>query len=625
MKHACRSSLGALLVTILAGAADAAAPVYRSPIAVAVAPDGKTLCASDATAGCVVVIDAAAGKPVREIALAGQPRGLAFSADGTTLFVAERKAHAVAVVDVARGAVARRIPVGPWPVAVALAEKANRLYTCNRGDHSVSVVDPAAGKELKRVPVVREPDFAAVTPDLARVVVANMLPVGAGTDTALAAEVSLLDAAAMQEKARIRLPAGSTVVTGVAVSPDGRWAYVIHTLGRFNLPITQLDRGWVHTYALSILDLAAASLRTTVLLDDLTGGSADPWAIVSSADGKRLWISHAGTHEVTTVEIGKVHQLLEGKVDDDLAKLKDGIRDNIWVRIRQDRTLVSKLANDLTALYIAGAIRRAPSGGKGPRGMALAPDGQKLYVANYFSGTIGTLDAATGKLLGTIAVGPQPPADSARRGEAYFYDATKCFQRWHSCASCHPDGRVDGLPWDFMRDGIGNGKDVISLVLMDRTSPHNRRATRPDPRECMRTGVIGSHLIVPEPADVDDLVAYASSLAAEPNPNLPELAAAAARGKAVFEGKAKCAGCHPAPYYTDLKQHNVGIVTPLEPDGKYDTPTLIEAYRTAPYYHDGRAATLRDALTKHGGDRHGHARDLAPQELDDLIAYVLSL
>jgi DNA-binding beta-propeller fold protein YncE len=563
-----------------------------------------------------VVIDLGSGKPMREIAVPGEPHGLAFSADGKTLFVAERKTHAVTVIDMPRGTVVRRISVGPWPVAFALAEKANRLYACNRGDHSVSVVDLAAGKELKRVPVVREPDFAAVTPDLARVIVANMLPVGAGTDTALAAEVSVLDAAAMAEIARVRLPTGSTVVTGVAASPDGHWAYVTHALGRFNLPITQLDRGWVHTYAVSILDLSSNSLVTTLLLDDLTGGSAD---------GKRLWVSHAGTHEVSIVEIGKVHELLEGKVPDELAKLKDGNRDNIWVRIRQDRTLVSKLANDLTALYLAGAIRRAPSGGHGPRGLALAPDGQKLFVANYFSGTVGVLEASSGKLLGTLAVGPQAPADAARRGEMYFHDATKCFQRWHSCASCHPDGRVDGLPWDFMRDGIGNGKDVISLVLMHQTSPHNRRATRPNPRECMRTGVIGSHLIVPEPADVDDLVAYASSLAPEPNPNLSQLAAAAARGKAVFEGKAKCAGCHPAPYFTDLKQHNVGIITPLEPDGKYDTPTLIEAYRTAPYYHDGRAATIRDALTRHGGDRHGNTKDLTPQELDDLIAYVLSL
>jgi len=84
------------------------------------------------------------------------------------------------------------------------------------------------------------------------------------------------------------------VVTGVCTSPDGRWAYVVHTLGRFNLPITQLERGWVHTYALSILDLPAGKLRATLLLDDLGGGAADPWAVVARPTGATLWISPRG-------------------------------------------------------------------------------------------------------------------------------------------------------------------------------------------------------------------------------------------------------------------------------------------------------------------------------------------
>lgn len=617
-----------LFAALLAWPASAAepAPVYRSPESVAVSPDGKIVYASDRTAGCVVAIDVAAGKPLFEVPVPGEPRGLALAADGKTLYVAERKAQAVAVVDLASKAVKKRIPVGPWPVAVVLDEKAGRLYTCNRGDHTVSAVELASGKELKRVAVVRDPDAAALTPDGGRLVVANMLPDGPGNDKTLAAEVSIVDTAALEQKARIKLPPGSTVVTGVAVRPDGRWAYVVHALGRFHLPITQLERGWVHTYALSIIDLQTNTLLTTVLLDDLTGGAADPWAVVGSPDGQRLWISHAGVHEVSRVEIGRVHELLEGKVPDDLAKLKDGLRDNIWVRIRQDRKLVSKLPNDLTALYLAGAIRRIPTGGIGPRGLALAGDGRRLYAANYFSGTIAAIDPAEGKTVAALPVGPQPAADAVRRGEVYFHDATRCFQRWHSCASCHPDGRVDGLPWDFMRDGIGNGKDVISMVLIGQTSPHNRRATRADPKECMKTGVIGSHLIVPEAADVDDLTAYAESLRPEPNPLLPQLQAAAARGKLLFEGRAGCAACHPAPLFTDRKMHNVGIHTPLEPDGKYDTPSLVEAYRTAPYYHDGRAATIRDALTKFATDGgHGHAKDLSPDELDELVAYVLSL
>lgn len=618
--------VGTLFFTAL-GPAAARAQTYRSASAVVVSPDGKTLYATDKTSGCVAVIDVGAGKKTAEIAIDGEPNGLALSADGKTLYVAQRLAGSVAVIDAANSAVSGKIAVGPWPVAVTIAEKGKRLYVCCRGDHTVSVVDLAAGKQIKQIPVVRDPFSAAITPDESRVLVTNYMPYGQGTDPALAAEVSILDAAALEQVAKIKLPPGSTAVSGVCCSPDGKWAYVIHTLGRFNLPVTQLERGWVHTYALSIVDIPAAKLAVTLLLDDLSAGAADPWAVTISPDGKRLWISHSGVHEVSTVDIGRVHELLEGKVPPELANLKDGTSDNVWARIGKDKEVARDLVNDLTALYIAGVIHRAGTGGNGPRGIALAPDGQKLYVANYFSGTIGVLNAADGKLLGTIALGEQPKADAARRGEIYFHDATRCFQRWHSCATCHLDnGRIDGLPWDFTRDGIGNPKDGISLMYMQHTPPHNRRATRPDPRECVRTGVTGAHFVVPEAADVDDMLAYVSSLKPEPNPNLPKFAEAARRGKVLFENKAGCAGCHPAPYFTDQLMHNVGVLTPNEPDGRYDTPSLVEAYRTGPYYHDGRAVTLKETLTTYdSGGLHGKVKDLTPQEIDDLVAYLQSL
>jgi YVTN family beta-propeller protein len=605
----------------------APAAVYRSPLAVAISPDGKTLYVSDRTAGCVAVLDAAAGKKIRDVAIGGEPGGLALSADGKRLYVARRKAHSIALIDTAKAAVTGHIPVGTWPVAIALAEKSNRLYSCNRGNHTVSVVDLSAGKEIKQIAVVRDPAFAVVTDDESRLVVANFLPAGAATAPDPASEVSILDTKAMRQTARIKLPPGSTMARGAWVSPDGKWAYVTHLLGRFDLPVTQLEQGWVHTTALSIINLAKSEWLATVLLDDLTKGAADPWAVVGSGDGKKLWISHRGVHEVSALDIGRIHELLEGKIPASLAGVKDAQRDNIWVRITKDKRQIAELARDLTALHISKTLRRGPSGGKGPTGMALGPDEKKLYVTNYYEATVGVLDTADGKLLATIGVGAQDEADAVRRGEVFFHDATRCYQRWHSCASCHLDGgRVDALPWDFLRDGIDNGKDVISLVNMHRTPPHNRRATRPNPWECMESGIVGSHQNEPAKPEVDDLLAYVKSLRAEPNPNLPTFAAAAKRGKVLFAGKANCAGCHAPPLFTDNKSYDVGTASKGDPDGRYDTPSLIEAYRTGPYYHDGRAATMKEALTKHDPKgMHGRLKNLTPKEIEDLIAYVLSL
>jgi cytochrome c peroxidase len=253
-----------------------------------------------------------------------------------------------------------------------------------------------------------------------------------------------------------------------------------------------------------------------------------------------------------------------------------------------------------------------------------------LFVANYYSGSIAVLDAITGSLRGNISLGPQPQPSSVRRGEIIFHDATHAFQRWHSCASCHAnEGRIDGLRWDFLGDGIGNPKDTLSLVYVDKTEPMNRRATQASARDCANGGLESTNMIVPTEQEVEDLFAYLTSLRPVPSPHLTpdgKLTEAAGRGKALFEGKASCARCHPAPYFTDKKMHNVGVLSAGEPDGRYDTPSLIEAYRTAPYLHDGRALTLKDVLTVNNEmEQHGKTDALTNREIDDLVAYLLSL
>ena len=52
-----------------------------------------------------------------------------------------------------------------------------------------------------------------------------------------------------------------------------------------------------------------------------------------------------------------------------------------------------------------------------------------------------------------------------------FNDAEICFQHWQSCASCHPDARVDGLNWDLMNDGLGNPKNTRSMLLVHQGGP----------------------------------------------------------------------------------------------------------------------------------------------------------
>ncbi|HJO80671.1 MAG TPA: c-type cytochrome, partial [Acidimicrobiales bacterium] len=100
-----------------------------------------------------------------------------------------------------------------------------------------------------------------------------------------------------------------------------------------------------------------------------------------------------------------------------------------------------------------------------------------------------------------------------------------------------------------------------------------------------------------------------------------------ARGEQVF-GEAGCAICHSGPAFTDGLRHDVGTALGSgETRGPMiDTPTLLGLYDTAPYLHDGSASTPRDVFSiASDSSPHALVDDLSGTELDDLIAYLLSL
>ena len=57
--------------------------------------------------------------------------------------------------------------------------------------------------------------------------------------------------------------------------------------------------------------------------------------------------------------------------------------------------------------------------------------------------------------------------------------------------------------------------------------------------------------------------------------------------------------------------------------GQFDTPSLLGLWMSAPYYHDGTASTLRDVFTV--GGQHGILDEIGPNELSDLVDYLLAL
>ena len=70
------------------------------------------------------------------------------------------------------------------------------------------------------------------------------------------------------------------------------------------------------------------------------------------------------------------------------------------------------------------------------------------------------------------------------------------------------------------------------------------------------------------------------------------------RGEALFFGKARCAECHPAPFYLDHQMHDLKVERFLDepPLGPIKSFTLRGIKDSPPYLHDGRCLTLEDTV-----------------------------
>ena len=622
-------SLAAMLVGLVAiGSKPAAAtasapPSLLGPIEVVGSPDGKTLYVAAADAKQIVVVDADRGAVLRAIDMPAEPTGLVLSGDGATLYVTCAAPEGmVAVVDVKSGKLRKSIRVGHWPIGPAISPDGGTLYVCNRFDNNVAVVDLRAEK-IVLVPTTREPFAAAVTPDGKSVFVINHLPFDRADTYDVAPVVTVIDTATNKTQT-IRLPNGSTAMRGICVSPDGKHVYATHILSRYQMPTTQVERGWMNCNALSIIDARQKKRINTVMLDDVDLGAANPWGVGCSADSKTICVAHAGTHELTIIDAEALMEKLAG-IPATEEEAREAGRD---VR----GFTVDDVRNDLA--FLQGLRRRVElSGGdakvNGPRGLAVV--GSKAFAADYFSDNLAVVDLQpkSGDVLSTIALGPVPAMSVARRGEMLFNDATLCLQYWQSCASCHPDARVDALNRDMMNDGLGNPKNGRSMVLAHKTPPSMASGVLSNAEAAVRSDMkhaLFGDRVEEEAAAIDE---YLRSLEPVPSPHLVDgkLSSAARRGKKLFfDAKINCAKCHGEPLFTDMLMHDVGSRGQYDRRDTFDTPSLIECWRTAPYMHDGRHTTLKDLFAE---GKHGLRNDdigkLSEKQIRDLAEYVLSL
>ncbi len=285
-----------------------------------------------------------------------------------------------------------------------------------------------------------------------------------------------------------------------------------------------------------------------------------------------------------------------------------------------------------------GRFRRVALGGR-PTELAFALDGKTLYVANSLADAVQVIDAESASLVRTIPLGSPAEPSLVRRGEILFHDATRSFNQWYSCNTCHSDGHTNGLDFDTLNDGrqdlstahLRSRKKVPTLRRVVHTGPWTWHGWQKD----LGAAVVESFTKSmqgprPSPDEVKAVVAYLETLEFPPNPyRAPNggLAPAVKRGEAIFRSnKAACVTCHRGSEFTDGKVHIVGLEESDDAYRGYNPPSLRGVYDKDPYLHDGRSKTLRDALEgSHSPDNVAGFGTLKDTELDDLIAYLKSL
>jgi YVTN family beta-propeller protein len=574
-----------------------------------VSPDGTRLLVVNADNGTVTVVDTAARKALREIAVGEKPEGVTWIGNGPLAAVTVYREDRVVFVDAHDGRVVKQLAVPHEPYGIVADKDGRRAWVTHEYPGLVSEIDLQAQTVLATIPVGAFVRGLALSPDESRLYVTEFY-------------TGLLHAVDLRTRAVVDTWKGHStdnLCRHVVLHPRRPKAYLSHIRSKI-----EVAHGAGSIFPqLSICDLVPpgpARRRTSVALDTYNGVYVvtNPWESALSPDGKRLYTIYAGTNDMNLSDV----------VDDDYREIE---RVALPTRV-----------------------------GQNPRAVRVSPDGQVVYVYNALDFAVSVHQPDNLRRLATIPVCQPPKTPEWVRGKVLFSTALPPLtgRRWIACASCHPDGHTDGRVWQNP-EGL---RKTPAMFGMAHTHPLHWSADRDESQDFEYTirgqlmqgrGLLGGSLkpkrgfepteldeaLAGRSKDLDALAIYCNSFEFRLSPHIPapgQLSAAAERGKQLFFSKeAGCATCHGGPYYSDSRLqkpyllHDVGTghEDPTERMGpKYDTPTLLGVYRTAPYLHHGKAKTLRDVLTTcNPEDKHGKTSHLKPAEIDDLVEFLKSL
>jgi YVTN family beta-propeller protein len=574
-----------------------------------VSPDGTRLLVTNSDNGTVTVVDAAAGKALREIHVGEKPESVTWIGNGPLAAVTVYRADQVVFFDTQDGHVIKKLAVTAEPYGIVANKDGSRAWVTHEYPGLVSELDLQAHTVTRTFPVGAFVRGLALSPDESRLYVTEYY-------TGILHAVDLKTGSVVDSW---KGHATDNLCRNVVLHPRRPKAYLSHIRSKIEVAH---GNGSIFPQ-LSICDLVppnGSKRRNSFAMDTYNGVYVvtNPWEAALSPDGKRLYTIYAGTNDMNISRV----------LDDNYQEIEP--------------------------------VGRAVRVGQNPRAVRVSPDGQTVYIYNALDFAVSVHQADTMRRLATIAVCAPPKTPEWVRGKILFNTALPPLtsRQWIACSSCHPDGHTDGRVWQNP-EGL---RKTTALFGMAHTHPLHWSADRDEAQDfeytirgplmqgrgLLRDAIkpkrgsepveLEEHLAGRSP-DLDALAIYCNSFEFRLSPHLPapgKLSAAAQRGQQLFFSKeVGCARCHSGPYYTDsslqkpFQLHDVGTGNddPTEKMGpKYDTPTLLGVYRTAPYLHHGKAKTLRDVLTTcNAEDKHGKTSHLKVSAIDDLVEFLKAL
>ena len=597
--------------------------IKRSSSAVAIAPARATLLVVNPDSNSLTLVDTASRSVIVELPVGVDPRTVTVDDAGRRAYVANRGSGSVSVVDLMARQVITEVVVGDRPYGVLVSPDGTRLYVAEQGIDRLTVLDTVGFRTLDTIAVADRPSGLAIRDDGRTLYVTHLLTT---TITVLTVQpftiylplilkstpanpstmVRLSVSGASLPTSAISLWPDSNLVQSIVIAPDGRRAYVPHT--RSNTANRTLTFDTTVFPLVSLIDLTT---QQHLIGQQFDLGTLDPPGVglpfdaAVTPDGGELWVLNAASNDISVLD----------------------------------------LANRRLAAHVQV--------GDNPRGIVFSPDGLTAYVNNTLAGTVSVLDTGSYVVTATITVTQIPWPPALLRGKQLFHSSDRpdlARAQWVSCNTCHFEGEHDGRTWSF---GFAGPRNTTSLLGMLQTYPlrwsgeWNESA---DGEFAIRRENFGSGLLAGEmncalsPPDcvshppnqgrsyeLDCLAAFMDSLQVPLSPahaHGEPLNEAEQRGQAILNRPSlRCSTCHPAPLYTDQLRHDVGTATADERIGPaYDTPTLRGLYDSAPYFHDGSAHTLYEALTRPSpGGEHDVRGLLTEQQIADLVAFLLAL